>query len=68
MEEKSIINKKLTKTEYCKIWRKQNPDKLKQSRDNWYNNNKNDPIFKEKKKQYQKEYYNRKKIQKELIQ
>jgi hypothetical protein len=59
-----IIDKNYKKNEYCKRWREANPDKMKLARDNWYYNNKDDITFKENKKKYQREYYNKKKQEK----
>jgi len=48
---------KLTKAEYYKQWKLKNPEKLKQSKKNWYENNKNTDDYKQKRREYQREYY-----------
>jgi hypothetical protein len=57
---------KISKQDYYKQWKLENPDKLKQSRNNWYNANKDNDDFKIKKKEYQKQYYAKKKAEKTI--
>jgi hypothetical protein len=57
---------KISKQDYYKQWKLENPDKLKQSRNNWYNANKDNDDFKNKKKEYQKQYYAKKKAEKTI--
>jgi hypothetical protein len=64
--ENNQVNK-ISKQDYYKQWKLENPDKLKQSRNNWYNANKDNDDFKNKKKEYQKQYYAKKKAEKTLI-
>jgi hypothetical protein len=64
--ENNQVNK-ISKQDYYKQWKAENPDKLKQSRNNWYNANKDNDDFKNKKKEYQKQYYAKKKAEKTLI-
>jgi hypothetical protein len=52
---------KLTKTEYYQQWKKNNPEKLKQSKKTWYENHKNTDEYKQKRREYQREYYHLKK-------
>ena len=47
--------------EYLKNWRLNNPDKIKASRNKWYTKNKDNDEFKQRKKEYNKNYYKLKK-------
>jgi hypothetical protein len=60
-----IIN--ITNHEYMKKWRIENPEKLKRCRDNWYYANKDNEDFKNKKSEYQKQYYARRKLEKQAV-
>jgi hypothetical protein len=55
-------NTKLSKSEYYQQWKINNPDKLKQSKKNWYEKNKNTEEYKQKRREYQRDYYHLKKV------
>lgn len=66
-----IQNNKIENTNndsYFKKWAISNPEKLKQSRLNWYNANKNNEEFKAKRKAYNALYYQKRKNEKTILQ
>ena len=60
----NITNNKYS--DYYKQWRENNADKLKQARDNWYNSHKDTEEYKQKRKEYNQNYYQQRKVLKEV--
>lgn len=59
------IDKKEKQNQYYEKWKENNYDKIVNARKTWYDNNKNTDEYKERARNYQRAYYNKKKLEKQ---
>lgn len=55
--------KNMSKNEYYRNWLMNNQDRAKQARKNWYESHKDTEDYKQKRKDYNKQYYLKKKTE-----
>lgn len=58
------VSKCQSQNEYYKNWLMNNPEKIKTARKVWYESNKDNQEYKQKRKEYNKQYYLKKKTAK----